>query len=72
MPDPESQISLIDLARPFLRLGITSFGGPASHIAMMEDEVVRWRQWLSREWILDDVGATSLIPGPNSTEMAIL
>src|SRR5262249_1910173 len=53
------------------KLGIVGFGGPAAHIAMMEDEVVRRRQWLSRERFLDLLGATNLIPGPNSTEMAI-
>jgi chromate transporter len=55
----------------FLRLGATAFGGPAAHIAMMEDEVVVRRKWLSREKFLDLIGATNLIPGPNSTEMAI-
>ena len=55
----------------FLKLGLVGFGGPAAHIAMMEDEVVRRRGWLSRERFLDLLGATNLIPGPNSTEMAI-
>jgi chromate transporter len=55
----------------FLKLGLTAFGGPAAHIAMMEDEVVNRRGWLSRERFLDLLGATNLIPGPNSTEMAI-
>jgi len=55
----------------FLRLGTTAFGGPAAHIAMMEDEVVRRRGWLTRAEFLDLLGATNLIPGPNSTEMAI-
>jgi chromate transporter len=54
-----------------LRLGTVAFGGPAAHIAMMEDEVVRRRQWLSRDDFLDLLGATNLIPGPNSTELAI-
>src|SRR5258705_3640420 len=63
--------SLTDLALLFLKLGTTAFGGPAAHIAMMEDEVVRRRRWLSRETFLDLLGATNLIPGPNSTEMAI-
>lgn len=62
---------LKQLAGLFLKLGSTAFGGPASHITMMEDEVVRRRGWLSREEFLDLVGATNLIPGPNSTEMAI-
>jgi chromate transporter len=62
---------LSELARVFLRLGTTAFGGPAAHIAMMEEEVVRRRQWISREEFLDLLGATHLIPGPNSTEMAI-
>lgn len=60
-----------ELALLFLRLGTTAFGGPAAHIAMMEDEVVRRRGWLTRERFLDLLGATNLIPGPNSTEMAI-
>ena len=55
----------------FLKLGITAFGGPAAHIAMLEDEVVTRRRWLTRERFLDLLGATNLIPGPNSTEMAI-
>jgi chromate transporter len=60
-----------ELAAFFLRLGIVAFGGPAAHIAMMEDEVVHRRQWLSHEDFLDMLGSTNLIPGPNSTEMAI-
>src|SRR5437660_7944149 len=63
--------ALAELARLFLRLGATAFGGPAAHIALMEDEVVRHRGWLTREEFLDLLGATNLIPGPNSTEMAI-
>lgn len=63
--------TLGELAMLFLRLGTTAFGGPAAHIAMMEDEVVRRRKWLTEERFLDLVGATNLIPGPNSTEMAI-
>src|SRR5262245_58185808 len=62
---------LKEIALLFLRLGTTAFGGPAAHIALMEDEVVRRRRWLSREEFLDLLGATNLIPGPNSTEMAI-
>jgi chromate transporter len=60
-----------DLCLLFLKLGAIAFGGPAAHIAMMEDEVVRQRRWLSHDQFLDLLGATSLIPGPNSTEMAI-
>jgi chromate transporter len=55
----------------FLRLGATSFGGPAAHTAIMHDEVVRRRKWLSDQKFLDLIGVTNLIPGPNSTEMAI-
>ena len=68
---PPLQSTLKEIAALFLRLGVTAFGGPAVHIAMMEDEVVRRRAWLTREEFLDLYGATNLIPGPNSTEMAI-
>jgi chromate transporter len=68
----ESPDTLRQLALLFFKLGVISFGGPAAHIAMMEDEVVRRRRWLSRDEFLDLLGATNLIPGPNSTEMAIL
>ncbi|HEX9573961.1 MAG TPA: chromate efflux transporter [Myxococcales bacterium] len=63
--------ALREIALLFLRLGATAFGGPAAHIALLEDEVVRRRGWLTRERFLDLLGATNLIPGPNSTEMAI-
>lgn len=62
---------LSELATVFLRLGAIAFGGPAAHIAMMDDEVVKRRQWMSRERLLDLLGVTNLIPGPNSTELAI-
>lgn len=65
------QGKLREVAAVFLRLGTMAFGGPAAHVAMMEDEVVRRRQWLSREEFLDYWGATNFIPGPNSTELAI-
>lgn len=66
-----SRGSLRDLAFLFLKLGTIAFGGPAAHVALMDDEVVRRRRWLSRQEFLDLLGATNLIPGPNSTEMAI-
>jgi len=64
-------LRLRELAFLFLKLGSTAFGGPAAHIAMMEEEVVRRRKWLSRGKFLDLIGAVNLIPGPNSTELAI-
>jgi chromate transporter len=60
-----------ELAKLFFKLGSISFGGPAAHIAMMEDEVVKKRKWMTPEHFLDLVGATNLIPGPNSTEMTM-
>ena len=63
--------ALGELAGLFLRLGITAFGGPAAHIGMMRDEVVERRHWLTDAEFLDLLAATHLIPGPNSTEMAI-
>src|SRR5215211_6121451 len=62
---------LAEVATLFLKLGFTVFGGPAAHIAIMHDEVVKRRKWLTDEQFLDLLGATNLIPGPNSTEMAI-
>lgn len=62
---------LTEIAKLFLKLGIIGFGGPVAHIAMIEDEVVKRRQWLTQEHFLDLLGVTNLIPGPNSTEMAI-
>lgn len=70
MSDPRPH-ALRELATVFLKLGTTAFGGPAAHIALMRDEVVRRRRWLTEQQFLDLVGATNLIPGPNSTEMAI-
>ena len=60
-----------EIALVFLKLGIFSFGGPAAHIALMDDEIVKKRNWLTRENFMDLLGATNLIPGPNSTELAI-
>jgi chromate transporter len=62
---------LQELFRLFLRLGLTAFGGPAAHIALMQREVVEKRRWMDHDHFLDLIGATNLIPGPNSTEMAI-
>jgi len=71
MTNDQNVSQLSDLAKLFFKLGAIGFGGPAAHIAMMEDEVVNRRQWIDRSHFLDLVGATNLIPGPNSTEMAI-
>ena len=60
-----------EIVRLFLRMGFTAYGGPAAHIGMFHDEVVKRRKWLTDQEFLDLVGATNLIPGPNSTEMAI-
>ncbi len=71
MSPAKARQDLRELAVLFLRLGTTAFGGPTAHIAMMEEEVVVRRQWLSRQGFLDLVSASNLIPGPNSTELAI-
>ena len=63
---------LLELAQVFLRLGTVAFGGPAAHTALMQKEVVEERRWLEAAEFLDLMGAVNLIPGPNSTEMAIL
>ncbi|WP_404783539.1 chromate efflux transporter [Altericista sp. CCNU0014] len=68
---PQRRQRLKEIAFVFLKLGIVAFGGPAAHIAMMDDEVVKHRTWMSREKFLDLLGVTNLIPGPNSTELAI-
>lgn len=62
---------LKDITQVFLKLGVIGFGGPAAHIAMLEEEVVTRRQWLDRSRFLDLMGATNLVPGPNSTQMVI-
>lgn len=67
----ENKSEVKEVAKLFLKLGFTAFGGPAAHIAMMQREVVHKRAWVSEEHFLDLVGAVNLIPGPNSTELAI-
>jgi chromate transporter len=66
-----AHVNLAELATQFLRLGTVAFGGPAAHIALMEEEFVRRRRWLTQQEFLDRLGAANLIPGPSSTEMAI-
>lgn len=70
-PENTRNGSLAEIAKVFFKLGCIAFGGPAVHIAMMEEEVVRKRKWISAGHFLDLVGATNLIPGPNSTEMTM-
>lgn len=67
----EHRKNLKEVALLFFKLGTIAFGGPAAHIAMMEDEVVKKRKWMTHQHFLDLVGATNLIPGPNSTEMTM-
>ncbi|NEQ96928.1 MAG: chromate efflux transporter [Cyanothece sp. SIO2G6] len=71
LPPDQQRQRLADLATVFFRLGAIAFGGPAAHVAMMDDEVVKQRKWMSRETLLDLMGVTNLLPGPNSTELAI-
>ena len=71
LPPAEQRQRLRDLAIVFLKLGAIAFGGPAAHTALIQDEVVTRRQWLTSEALLDLIGVTNLIPGPNSTELAI-
>ncbi|MCF6465147.1 hypothetical protein C3E90_04485, partial [Clostridium sp. Cult2] len=59
-----------EIIKVFLRLGFFAFGGPAAHIAMMEEEIINKRKWINHDKFMDLIGATNLIPGPNSTEIA--
>ena len=68
---PDARTTLAGLGGHFTRLGATAFGGPVAHVAMMEDEFVRRRHWLDRDSFARALAATNLVPGPNSTEMAI-
>lgn len=63
--------SLSEIFRYFFRLGVVAFGGPAAHVAMMEEDLVQRKKWLDEQTFLDYLGATNLIPGPNSTEMTM-
>ena len=65
------QGKLTEVAKVFFKLGCIAFGGPAAHVAMMEEEIVSKRKWIDRQHFLDLMGATNLIPGPNSTEMTM-
>ena len=71
LPKEEKKNRLKEIALVFLKLGTTAFGGPAAHVAMMDDEIVKKRKWLEKDKFLDLYGATNLLPGPNSTELAI-
>src|SRR3954471_11868917 len=74
-PNPSAELSLrqraVEVAVVFTRLGFTAFGGPAAHVALMEDEVVHRRRWVDRQHFLDIFAAVNFVPGPNSTETAI-
>lgn len=68
---PSQRERLREVALVFTKLGFTAFGGPAAHVALMEDEFVHRRKWLDRQHFLDLLSAVNFIPGPNSTELAI-
>ena len=67
----EKRERLKEIFKVFLKLGFLAFGGPAAHISMMDEEIIEKRKWISREKFVDFMGASNLIPGPNSTEMVI-
>jgi len=67
----KSNKNILEVAQVFFKLGLIAFGGPAAHVSMMEDEIVTKRKWMDRQHFLDLMGATNLIPGPNSTEMTM-
>src|SRR5271167_2602047 len=71
VPVRDTRPRLSEITLLFLKLGTTAFGGPAAHIAMMDEEMVRRRHWLTEQEFLDYLSAVNFIPGPNSTEMAI-
>jgi chromate transporter len=68
---PSREVSLTEIAFVFLKLGMIAFGGPAAHLAMMEEEFVRRRRWITQAEFLDRLATANLIPGPSSTEVAI-
>lgn len=70
-PSPAKSRPAVEVAGVFFKLGLTAFGGPAAHVALMREEVVKRRRWIDDQGFLDLLGAANLIPGPNSTEMAI-
>src|ERR1035438_3982877 len=72
VPAPELPTTLAEVASSYLRLGITAFGGPASHLAMMRSELVVRRGWVTEQELLDLIGGASLLPGPTSTEVALM
>ena len=72
VPAPELPTTLAEVASSYLRLGTTAFGGPASHLAMMRSELVMRRGWVSEQELLDFIGGASLLPGPTSTEVALM
>jgi len=72
LPKKEKNLRQLEITKTFLKLGFLAFGGPAAHIAMLEEETVTKKKWLDRDRFMDFFGATNLIPGPNSTEMVIM